>query len=266
MERFIRHYDVTNGVMDSEFRLSPYGMAQLSQDCFASFVSRFHIAAFDFRHNGLMWIISEFSMRMTGERPFWGEDIEVELWLSEPPRIKAMFDYRILYKGREVMSGNCAWAILDAQTRKPANAAEIMKDVPVAEGQALGYRRFVIPASGEKLLDYSHVANRSDTDFNYHVTNLAYMNVCLDSMPDHYSRSHTLRFFSIRFLQEAFLDDTLTCSVYKADAQEMAEGMEGWNYVISSAPGKINIRAHAQFSDMVEQTADENMDLRIRKL
>lgn len=266
MNKIIKQYTVSNGNMDPEFRLSEYGMARLPQDCFCALVAQHYLAAFDLRKRGLMWIISEFTMKMSGEKPFWGEDVEVELWLSEPPRIKVMMDYRITYKGREIMSGNSAWAILDTATRKPANASEIMKDVPVFESLALGYRRFVFPASGEKLLDFTHVPTRGETDFNYHVTNLAYFGLCMDAMPDDYSRSHSMRFFSIRFLQESFLGETLTCTVNRADGAGVPEGMDSWNYAVASDSGKVCIRANAQYSDLVQQVPVEDIDLKIRKI
>lgn len=265
MNKICRQYYVGGNLMNPEFRLSPLGMARLVQDCFCFFVAPFGLAAFDLRKRGLMWIISDITMDLSGERPFWGEPVEVELWLSESPKVKVVVETLITYKGRTIMKGSCTWALLDTATRKPADAGSILRDVPVNAGQSLGLRRFVFPPSGEKAWDFSYPTLFSDTDFNYHVSNLSYIRLCTDAMPCDYLRSHALRFFSIRFLNESFLGDTLVCSVSHAEPRTgQDESMDGWISSVESEPGKTNVRVYSLYGPLVPQSelADGDMELR----
>ncbi len=220
MNKFVKEYPITNSLMNADFRLSPIGATMLWQDCFAMYMSRHHVAAFNLRELGKMWIINDFSMRFVGEQPFWGTTVKVELWVSEEPRVKVHVDYRIKLSGSTVVEGDCSWAVLDIESRHPIAAKDVLPQFEIIPDPVFDTHRHKLPKMQDLFKVYKHIANSSDTDFNHHISNITSLRICFEAMPLEYSRSHTISEFSIKFLHEAFLGQELSCSIYSTDTPD----------------------------------------------
>jgi medium-chain acyl-[acyl-carrier-protein] hydrolase len=214
MTRFIKQYSVTNAIMDSEYRLSLYGSSLVFQDAFAAYMARYKRAAFDLKEIGKMWIISEFTLHFTGIQPFWGETVDVELWISDRPCVKVCADFRMSVNGRVFAEGNSSWAVLDIATRKPQIVTDLLSMIEVDETLALGARRMPAPASEKFDHGYVYPTDRADMDFNMHVSNVGYVNASQDAMPWEYLSARQLESYTIHFLHESFIGDELRCQVY----------------------------------------------------
>ncbi len=228
MERFIKRYPVTNAIMDSEFRVSLFGVSLVFQDGFAAYMARYKRAAFDLKEIGKMWIISEFSLRFSGRGPFWGESVDLELWISEKPAVKVYADFRLSSGGRVFAEGNSVWAVLDIATRKPQVVTQLLSMVEVEDELALGVRRVSVPRSGPLDHEYVHLTNRSDMDFNRHVSNVAYVAASEDALSWEYLSGRRLVGYTAHFLHESFIGDELRCQVFATDSPEV------WNVEMSA--------------------------------
>ena len=214
---YSKEYTVTNSEMDSEYRLTPVGASMFFQDCFASFMTRYHLASFDLRSLGLMWIITEYSIRFEASVPFWSEKIRVDIWLSSLTSVKARLDYKMVHRGVVFAKGDCVWSMLESETRKPVIVKERLLNVPILPETVLGGFRHIIPETSALLGVYRHTLDGSDTDFNYHVNNVTYLRVCIDAIEAEFKKNHRLSFFTINFLQESFCGQELACSVYSTE-------------------------------------------------
>jgi acyl-ACP thioesterase len=221
MNKFVKEYPITNSLMNADFRLSPMGATMLWQDCFAIYMSRHHVAAFDIRPLNRMWIINDFSMRFIGEQPFWGSTVKVELWVSEEPKVKVHLDYRIKLNGQTAVEGDCSWAVLNMESRHPIAAKDFLPKFEIIPELVFDTHRHRLPTTGTLIEVYKHVTNSSDTDFNHHISNVTDLRVCFDAMPSEYTRSHTVNEVTIKFLHEAFLGQELTCSIYGTDTRDL---------------------------------------------
>jgi medium-chain acyl-[acyl-carrier-protein] hydrolase len=245
MNKFVKEYPITNSLMNADFRLSPMGATMLWQDCFAMYMSRYHVAAFNIRELGKMWIINDFSLRFIGEQPFWGNTVKVELWISEEPAVKVHADFRIKINGQVVVEGDSSWAILDIDSRRPVPAHEILPKFDIIPEFGMDTHRHRFPACSEQYVTYRHITNSSDTDFNHHVSNVTYLRICFNSMPSEYLQTHTVKEFSIKFLHESFLGEELVCSVFKTDEQDL------WNYSIADNGDKISGKAMIRYTEKI---------------
>lgn len=242
MTKFHKQYPVTNAIMGSDFRLSLYGASVVFQDGFAAYMARYKRAAFDLKEIGKMWIISEFSFRFTGIQPFWGEPIDLDLWISERPCVKVCADFRMSSNGRVFAEGNSVWAVLDIETRKPQVVTELLSMIEVDSELALGARRMPAPAPGSLDHEYVHLTNRSDMDFNMHVSNVAYVSASQDALPWEYLSARQLASYSIHFIHESFIGDELRCQVYTAQEPD------SWNIDICSR-GRVCCKASLKYRD-----------------
>ena len=250
MTRFIKQYPVTNAVMDSEFRLSLYGASLIFQDGFAAYMARYKRAAFDLRELGKMWIISDFSFRFTGIQPFWGETIDLELWISDTPCVKVYADFRLSTAGSVFAEGTSSWAVLDTATRKPQIVKDFLSVIEVDKTLALGVRRVAAPTSVELDHEYVHLTNRSDMDFNMHVTNVSYVSASQDAMPWEYLRDRQLESYTIHFIHESFIGDELRCQVYSTS------GADCWNVDIISRD-RVCCRASMKYREKLQSQGNQ---------
>ncbi|MBO7260848.1 MAG: hypothetical protein J6U97_05085 [Bacteroidaceae bacterium] len=247
-----KEYYVINAIMDQDFRLSPAGIAGLFQDCFATYMAHHHCAAFDLRRQSRMWIISDFSFKVSDIQPFWGETVKVELWVSEQPAVKVYADFRIWHNGNIVASGDSTWAMLDIEKRTPVRANSILHDVEVCNELIYGTHKRKQPASGSFECRHKHITNRSDADFNHHVTNMTYLYVCLAALPGDYLQSHLVSELSIKFKQESFIGEELECSAFRTDETDL------WNYEIVTAGERVSCVATIRYTEKPENI--DNID------
>lgn len=247
--------------MDEDFRLSPAGIAAIFQDCFATYMAKHRCAAFDLRREDKMWIISDFTFQMQPVQPFWGETVRAELWVSETPAVKVYAEYRIWHKDQIVAYGDSTWAILDIAKRTPVRASTILKSVEVVEESLFGTHRHKQPLSEELKYSHIHVTNRSDADFNHHVTNMTYLYTCLAALPDDYIKSHCVSALSIKFKQESFIGEDLECKVFSTNEPDL------WNYEILTAGERVSCTAAIKYTEKPEDITNLTVNnLSIRDL
>ncbi len=260
MNGIIRKYRVTNAVMGPDFRLTALGTQILVQDCFASYMAMFHHAAFDLRKLSLMWIISEFSMRFMHAMPFWGDSVDVELWLSEEPEVRVYVDYRLSSHGEVFCEGDGSWAILDMTSRRPARASEILSDMECRHESLMGTHRHRLVSAGDRLSEFRYRTVTTDTDFNGHVSNVAYVRICKNSMPVGYWAGHRLHSLDMKFQHESFLGQELLTTVSGSPETD------SWHYVITDENGNVCSEAVAVCRPVSEECDAVDLEsLEIRK-
>jgi len=260
MKKYAKAYTITSAQMDPDFRLSVTGMAQLFQDCFASYMAYYRCAAFDLRQRGLMWIISDFTFAVTAPLPMWGENIELELWLSSRPTVKVNCDYVFRHGGQTFACGTSAWAILEADTRKPVLSRNILAENEVCQEQAMAGKRIHCGVPSQGFATCFHITNSSDTDFNSHISNLTYLRVAIDSLDINYVRSHPIRMVSLKFVHESFLGDKLE-SRFSNDSQNP----DLWTFSIGRDSNTVCCRAALLFDSTECVSPEFGTDSEIRK-
>lgn len=260
MKIVTKEYSVMNSMMDPEFQLTPEAISYISQDVFATYMSGHWCSAFDLRARGLMWIISDFTFRITGCLPFWTEKFQVEIWISEEPGVKLRQDFRFLSDGQEFCRGDYTWAMLDIESRKPINSATQFTYLEVNPDITLGTHRHKYPAPLQVHLVDRHLADNSDKDFNYHVTNITYVRQCMNALPTEYLSTHAMTEFSIKFEHETFVGQELICTVSQTDTQDT------WYFDISTAQQPCVCKAYAKYTDQKDSTTVYDRELEVRKV
>lgn len=257
MRGISKNYKVTNMLMGPDFRLTCISAQMLAQDCFASYMARHNVAAFDLARQSKMWIISEFYMRFSDPMPFWGDTVTVESWMSENPAVKVFIDYRLTHRGRVFSQGYAVWAILDIMSRRPVACAEILSPIECVPELTIGSHHHRISRGSDLVFSYSHVANNGNTDFNGHVSNITYLKMCSNAMPMDYLSTHRMTSVDVKFVRESFLGQELRCQVFAG------AGPDSWTYVIQNGDGLVNCEAAASFVQGADGEVDyDNLEIR----
>ena len=176
------------------------------------------MAAYDLFEPKQYWIVTEFNIDFIDNLPYWSEEIEISIWISEISKIKIYTDYEIKYKDKTFAQGNALWFIIDRSTKRPIKTDVVAERFEVVNNLVLGeHKKFILPNTQKKIKEIKHTNNLSDLDFNNHVNNKSYINLAEMTSNDEFRSKYNLSSLNIRFNKETFLGDTLTCATYKTN-------------------------------------------------
>ncbi len=223
MNKYKKTYNVILDNMDLfEYRLRPISAIMYLQDAFARLCATKKMAAYDLFATNQYWIVTEFNIDFIDNLPFWSEEIDVSVWISEVTKLKIYTDYELSYKNKPFAKGNALWFIIDKETKRPAKTDIVSERFDICPELMLGeHKKFILPEAGEKVSEIKHTNNLSDLDFNNHVNNKSYINLAEMTANDEFRKTHTLKSLNIKFNRETFLGDTLICSTYKTDKKDV---------------------------------------------
>ncbi|MDY6408108.1 MAG: thioesterase [Pseudomonadota bacterium] len=218
MCKYSQKYIITNDCMDINYRLKPIEILMYFQDCFARYLTSKHIGAFDILKDDLYWIISEINIQVLQQLPFWSEEIEVKLWVSEVTKLKIFTDFELKYNGEIFAKGNCCWFLLNGKAKRPV-ATDVMADkMPLCSELVLGeHKKFTLENTADVVSSVSHKMTLSDIDFNNHVNNKSYIQLAEMTIPHEFRTNHVLKSLSVKYCKESYLGDDLICTTYKTD-------------------------------------------------
>ena len=215
---YTKTYYITSSDMDVNYRLTPHAALLYFQDCFASYLAHYNIAAFDILKDGKFWVISDFDLHFTGKRAMWLDKVEVSISFSELTSCRAYILFKLINAntGEEFANGESCWVTLDFKTRRPCNIQEILSK---ANAQDLGvkHRGKVNPHIENPVFiqDEIHKVNASDLDFNGHVCNRSYLIMAMATLSIDFIQKNSPEHLHIKFLKESFITDTLHINQYK---------------------------------------------------
>ena len=223
MAVYQQKYTIVASEMDITYHVTPQAILLYFQDTFARFLTSKQVAAFDVIKKNLIWVITEFDLHFVDERPFWADDIMVEIEFTEISAIRMYVDFRLLNKhGKEFAHGTSSWVIVDSITKRPFAAKEMVSEAGITASGA-GRTKIAGPRSSEKdfYQTHEHQVNVTDLDFNGHMCNRSYVMIAMGTAPIEFIKTRSLSRMHVKFVREAFFGDQLACNIYKsADVAE----------------------------------------------
>ncbi len=259
MNKYKKTYNVILDNMDLfEYRLRPISAIMYLQDAFARYTATKEMAAYDLFKTNQYWVVAEFNTDFTDDLPFWSEEIEINIWISQVSKLKVYTDYELKYKNKTFAKGNALWFIIDKETKRPVKTDVVAERFEICDELVLGeHKKFVVPDSTEVYTKIEHKINLSDLDFNNHVNNKSYINLAELTVPDEYRKTHKLKSLSIRFNKETFLGDTLTCSTNRTEIPDT------YTHIIEKDGVSVcDIATNWVMKEDKETIADYNLDVK----
>lgn len=222
MTTFRQKYTIVASEMDITYRVTPQAILLYFQDTFARFLTSRHLAAFDIIKQQLIWVITEFDVHFTGERPLWADDIMVEVEFTEVSPVRIYVDFRLLDREEKLfVQGTSCWVIVNSETKRPFGAKDLLAAAGIV-GSGKEKRKATKENAAEKVLYqvHEHRVNVTDLDFNGHMCNRSYVGIAQSTAPVDFISHASLQRMHVKFLREAFFDDLLSCRIYKAAGQQ----------------------------------------------
>lgn len=242
METYIQNYKIVASDMDITYHITPNAILLYFQDCFADYLSSKRLAAFDLTKEGLFWVISEFNLDFTGERPLWSDNITVTISISSVSAVRVYVGYSVADStGRIFACGNSCWVIVSRESRRPAPALPLLSRAGIilsGTGPAVRTKDDCSSCT-ETYTSVTHRVNITDLDFNGHVCNRSYLSIATATAPVQFISTHDPVHVSIRFIREAFFGQDLNCTVTREP------GKDNYVHLITGEDGAEICRIHS---------------------
>ncbi|WP_081581694.1 acyl-[acyl-carrier-protein] thioesterase [Pararhodospirillum photometricum] len=203
-------YEVNTLVLTPQKRLGLVGLLQILQDMAWRHAQHLGHGYDDMIAAGTLWVLTRFTLRLTGPWPAWGESVTVNTWARPPAAAVVLRDYEVLVGGEKIAEATASWLTLDAQTRRPLKTS--LNDEALQAGRREGALSLE-PAKLRWQNGLSEVGaavvRNSDLDLNGHVNNTHYAQWILDTLPPSAFECFRLSSYEVNFLAESLLGDTV---------------------------------------------------------
>ncbi len=228
MSRYSTEYVLSVSDVDVNYRMNMVAVSLYFQDCLARYMAINHLSPFDLSQQNLYWAMTGIEMQMVGERPFWMEKIQVEIWFCEYSAVREYVNFKMSVKDKVFVEGTSSWVILDKTTRRPIDAGDFMnRTAIVGEGRPHRIRNCSVPDDAQLIEVTRHHINNNDVDFNGHMSNRNYLGLAMSSMPRSHAEGTYPKSVCIQFRKESFLGETLSSALY----QSKEDSCHFWNTI-----------------------------------
>lgn len=172
------------------------------------------------------WVLSRLALELE-ELPLAYAQMNVETWVDGVMRFFTNRNFKMAdaQTGAVYGYGRSVWAMIDTQTRQPADI------LAIKEGSIVNYVDTetpcpIAPSSRVKLgelvtLDGSFETHYSDVDINGHINSVKYLEHLLDLKPEKWHRNYRIRRIDVAYVAESHFGDVL--HYYKEEVNECEE-------------------------------------------
>ena len=216
--KYTNQYKIRSIEMDSEYRVKSYHLVSYAQDAIASYLADSGIAAYDLQRVKQSWILSGIYTEFAEELPRWRITINTDIWVRKAKGVQYFIDFQVSSEDRTVIyaKGTTSWSVFDETERKLARRQDITDKMEVHPEEACpGIQlRKILPYTGDENI-LSQTVHSYDIDFNGHLNSIRYIAGALEAIPSETRRQKHLSMVHIKYIKEAMLGDTITCSCFQ---------------------------------------------------
>ena len=176
-----------------------------------------HYGIEDLKSQNLSWVVLRVSIDMV-KYPKMYDYIYVKTWCEGFAKIFTKKNF-VFYdaNGGVLGSARTIWALIDKETRRPANVSNVLSDRivnPGIECPASPLSR--IPSlAADVPMKSGFSVSYSDVDFNQHLSSCKYVEHVMDAFSLHKFEKRDVKRFEIDFIEECYFSDEI--GLYKKE-------------------------------------------------
>lgn len=185
-------------------------------------------SVYHLQQEGMTWMITR--TKLTIDRyAVWPERLTLETWPQDPYKLYAPRGIKLKDRaGNDVLHSISWWVVFDLEKGRPIRPQAVVDALPSPPKDdtehyydpALPKRR-LYDESITTLATYKPIAHYYDTDTNYHVNNVSYVDWILRSLPDEFMDAHAVAEIDVSWLQQTYRDDDITVYTGSSDSHAM---------------------------------------------
>ena len=160
------------------------------------------------------WVLSRLAIEMEEMPPMYTQ-CNVETWVENAMRFFTQRNFKVADSktGKVFGYGRSVWAMIDTDTRQPANLLEIndgaINDYVERDKPCPIDKVSRVNVANDAPLVASFVTRYNDIDINGHLNSVKYIEHVLDLFDLEWYASHRLKRFEIAYVAEAHIGDTI---------------------------------------------------------
>ena len=205
-----KNYEINSFLTNTRGQLGLYALLNVLQD-----ISHYHANLLGFGYEDMVaqqifWVLTRQKLTMT-KWPKWHEHIKVQTWIRQGAAAFTNRDFAIYLNNQKIGEATTSWMTMDAKTRRPKSIdyKDLFSNINSENKITVAAEKHLPLATDITTLTDFKVRN-SDIDQNNHVNNTKYAKWILDAIPFEMHHQHELTSYSINFLAETKLNDTVT--------------------------------------------------------
>lgn len=164
---------------------------------------------------GIVWMYTKYKMQVL-QRADFKKELLLETWIP-PGRLAAVMRQNLLIsRDGEVYAKGCLESCLyHISQNRLARLREIAFPADTAEFRACVMPEFEKLSAEPGDYCYTHQVRYTDLDKTGHMTNLKYIDLCLNAFESHFFEQFEIQEFELHFLEQCFEGEEL--QVYRTD-------------------------------------------------
>ena len=228
LKTYTQEFRIASYQADVSARIRPSAILEIMQEMAGAHAELLNVGRTRLLPMHLAWVLTRVEVRM--ERyPLSGEVITVETFPMSNRRV--FFPRYFIFRdseGRQIGCAGSLWVVLDINTRKMANAAEIVPLLPDNSDLTapMGMPAMVEDVSGQ-MQEALCTPAYTDLDMNGHVNNTRYLDWCCNALGIDTMKASILKQFAVNFHQEILPGQEVHTVLQREDSRFSFSGFEG---------------------------------------
>lgn len=228
LKTYTREFRIASYQTDLTARIRPSAILEIMQEMAGAHAELLDVGRKRLAPMNLCWVLTRVEVRME-RMPLSGEIITVETFPM--PNRRVFFPRCFIFRdaqGEQIGCAGSMWVVLDVNTRKMANGAQIAALMPDNRDLTapMGMPATVEEVSGEEAVSL-HLPAYTDLDVNGHVNNTKYLDWCCNALGIDTMRAHAMTRFAVNFNQEILPGQEIRTVLHRSGDCFSFSGFEG---------------------------------------
>lgn len=176
------------------------------------------ISFWDLKKHNQAWVLSKFRVEKKAELPQWQDKITISTWIERLDGVRSIRNFEV-YLGEQLIAvASSLWVIINTERRRPELIALPHEHFIKYTDKKVTQAEFAKLHKGAyHKIDELRV-KLSDLDMVHHVTNIKYLEWCIDAAFACQQAVDKIQVIDMHFLKETRINDT--CEVHLLQEQQ----------------------------------------------
>lgn len=176
------------------------------------------ISFWDLKKHNQAWVLSKFRIEKKAELPQWQDKITISTWIERLDGVRSIRNFEV-YLGEQLIAvASSLWVIINTERRRPELIALPHEHFIKYTDKKVTQAEFAKLHKGAyHKIDELRV-KLSDLDMVHHVTNIKYLEWCIDAAFACQQAVDKINVIDMHFLKETRINDT--CEVHLLQEQQ----------------------------------------------
>ncbi|MGG5507291.1 MULTISPECIES: acyl-[acyl-carrier-protein] thioesterase [unclassified Myroides] len=165
------------------------------------------ISFWDLKEHNQAWVLSKFRIEKKAELPHWQDTITISTWIERLDGVRSIRNFEVYLKDQLIAVATSLWVIINTERRRPELIALPHEHFIKYTDKKVTQAEFAKLHKGNYQKIDEVKVKLSDLDMVNHVTNIKYLEWCIDAAFACQKAVDKIQVIDMHFLKETRIDD-----------------------------------------------------------